>query len=159
MTKPEGWIVGATPLLGHPLSLIRHSSFVIRHSDNGYYRSTTKTHLVRAIVLADNRSGNGDHAPAFQKYAPWPHQGDDAVSRTKMGFAVAGILSRRACFSERRGRPSPLCRLSALRIHLSAAGDQNRAGRNSRQRSLQQGREVSTRIRYRHDSLHLLRDV
>src|SRR4029077_8211694 len=126
---------------------------------NGYHRSTSETHLVRAIVFADDRGRDGDYSPAFQGYALRPHQGDDAISRRKMGSAAAGTLSRRPRFGERRHRAHSLRCLSALRIHLSAAGDQNRAGRNSGERPLQQGREISARVRYRYDSLHFLRDV
>src|SRR5207302_1655056 len=126
---------------------------------NGYHRSTTETHLVRAIVFADDRGGDGDHSPPFQGYALRSHQGDNAISRRKMGSAAAGTLSRCPRFGEGRDRAYPLRCLSALRIHLSAAGDQNRAERNSGERPLQQGREISARVRYRYDSLHFLRDV
>src|SRR5438477_62257 len=49
--------------------------------------------------------------------------------------------------------------MSALWIHLSAARHQNSSRRNSADRSICKGGEVSRAIRYRHDSLHFLRHV
>ena len=47
--------------------------------------------------------------------------------------------------------------LSAMRIHLSAARDQNYSRRDSFDRPVRQSRKISRGIRYRHDSLHFLR--
>jgi hypothetical protein len=57
------------------------------------------------------------------------------------------------------GRACALGCLSAMRIHLSAARDQNYSRRDSFDRPVRQSRKISRGIRYRHDSLHFLRDV
>src|SRR5215468_11393768 len=95
-------------------SLIRHPSFVIRHSDHDHHCSTTEIELARAIVSASHCRRFGNHIEAFQEYAARTHQGDDAISRAKMGQSPAGSLSRRTCVSTRRGWTGALCRVSTL---------------------------------------------
>jgi len=58
-------------------------------------------------------------------------EGDDAIPGTEVDSNLPEALSRRARFGEGRDRACPLCRLPALRIHLSAAGDQDYSGRIS----------------------------
>src|SRR5262245_65984250 len=91
------------------------------HAD---YRSTTKIELARAIVSASHCCRSGHHLEAFQEYAARAHQGDDAISRAKMGPSSPGSLSRGASASARLWWTSSLCRVSTLLIHLSASSDQ-----------------------------------
>jgi hypothetical protein len=45
MTKPETPIIGATDSVIRDSSLIRHSSFVIRHFDHDHHSSTAEIEL------------------------------------------------------------------------------------------------------------------
>jgi hypothetical protein len=83
MTKLEGQSFGTTRLIQLFLS------FVIRHSYNGYQRSTSKIDLVRTVVFTCDRGRDGDHAPPFQKHALPADEGDDGIPGGKMGPAVA----------------------------------------------------------------------
>src|SRR5215471_8107982 len=110
------------------------------HAD---YRSTTKIELARAIVSASHCCRPGHHLEAFQEYAARAHQGDDAISRAKMGQLPSGSLSRGASASARLWWTSSLCCVSTLRIHLSASRDQNYPWRDSSDRPLREGRKIS----------------
>src|SRR5260370_21798553 len=96
MTKPEGKLPGKAAFLIRTSSLIRHSSFVIRHSSHGDHCSTTESQLARANVFARRRRRPGDHAEALQEYDFLPDESDDGIPGTKVGPKFARSLSRRA---------------------------------------------------------------
>src|SRR4030095_14190591 len=103
MTKLEGQSFGTTRLIQ------LFPSFVIRHSYNGYQRSTSKIDLVRTVVFTCDRGWDGDHAPPFQKHALPADEGDDGIPGGKMGPAVAWTLSRPPCLGGRTVMATSLC--------------------------------------------------
>src|SRR6266478_8364718 len=96
MTKsPSAFVIRAS-------SFIRHSSFVIRHFDHGNHRPTSKPESAGTPLPAGDPQRDGNHAPALQKHALRPDEGDDAIPGTEMGQPPAGALSRRARLGEGR---------------------------------------------------------